>query len=778
MAPSAPKNGRPSPTLVAAALVGAVAVLPFVRGLLSGSSFYFRDIALYFLPQRRYALAGLRFFEPRFWNPFTHEGTPTFPLPLAYPVDLLQLFRPDEAGISLVLALHVPLAAVAFLFLVRELGLPLRACVLGAFVYSLGGFLLSTLNLYVFLEAAAWAPVVVLALLRLRGGGRREVAFAALVVSVAVSTTGIEIVAQTLLAGLVLAARRERAVWGRAAAAIALGLGAAGATILGVAAQTAAESARTVGFSTDVTLSHSIHPLTLLQVLIGDFHGDLQRLTERWWGMNFFTRGFPYFLSLYLGPLVVALAGVAAVAGRASRRLVVLALVALVIALGRWAGLTPIVDAIPLLHQFRYPAKAFYTVHLVTALLASHGIAALLAGTGWRTLVVVAGALGASLALLPFVPGLFPHWTGWFAAGFFPPDYPWPLRFERLAVVAADARTGGLLALAAALLAIAVIARRLQPVFAATTIVGLVAADLLRCGAGLNPMVAPSFFQPSPATSALLEEIRGEDGRLFSLDPEASPAYAQARRERTDAHELWTFATLLELQVPEFNLAQGMQTAFSLDRTMLTAGPLILAPEDAAPDALARVVPRLRRAGVAHVLSLDPLSHPDLEPRAEIAPARIAPLLIHAFRLRDPLPLRAVARDVRAVPSGAASETDPAALAAGATVVEGVVPATQGASGRILETRERADRIDLRVEADRPTVVVVRDAFAPGWNATVDGRPAPVLRADGRHRAVAVPAGESRVRLYYRPPGMLAGLVLSLASVAVIAALARHRRAA
>src|SRR5262245_2023961 len=233
MAPSAPFSGRPSPTALAAALVGAVGLLPFARGLLTGSSFYFRDLALYFLPQRRFVLEGLRGFEVRFWNPYTHEGTPVFPPPLAYPLDLLQLLRPDEAGISLVLALHVPLAAIAFLLLARELGLPLRAGIVGAFTYALGGLLLSCLNLYVFLEAAAWAPAVVLVLLRLRDGGWREVAIAALVVAIAVSTTGIEIVAQAILAGLVLVASSERAFWGRAAAALVLGLGAAGTTILG-----------------------------------------------------------------------------------------------------------------------------------------------------------------------------------------------------------------------------------------------------------------------------------------------------------------------------------------------------------------------------------------------------------------------------------------------------------------------------------------------------------------------------------------------------------------
>ncbi len=39
--------------------------------------------------------------------------------------------------------------------------------------------------------------------------------------------------------------------------------------------------------------------------------------------------------------------------------------------------------------------------------------------------------------------------------------------------------------------------------------------------------------------------------------------------------------------------------------------------------------------------------------------------------------------------------------------------------------------------------------------------PAPVLRANGKHRAVAVPAGKHEVVLRYEPPGLAAGIGLS-----------------
>jgi len=44
----------------AAAIVAAVAFLPFARGLLAGQAFFFRDLSLHFFPLRRFALEGLR----------------------------------------------------------------------------------------------------------------------------------------------------------------------------------------------------------------------------------------------------------------------------------------------------------------------------------------------------------------------------------------------------------------------------------------------------------------------------------------------------------------------------------------------------------------------------------------------------------------------------------------------------------------------------------------------------------------------------------------------
>ncbi|HWX23545.1 MAG TPA: hypothetical protein VN083_00820, partial [Vicinamibacteria bacterium] len=53
-----------------------VALLPFLRGLLLGRAFYFRDLSAYFFPLRRFVVEGLARGELRYWNPFAQGMGP------------------------------------------------------------------------------------------------------------------------------------------------------------------------------------------------------------------------------------------------------------------------------------------------------------------------------------------------------------------------------------------------------------------------------------------------------------------------------------------------------------------------------------------------------------------------------------------------------------------------------------------------------------------------------------------------------------------------------
>jgi len=70
--------------------------------------------------------------------------------------------------------------------------------------------------------------------------------------------------------------------------------------------------------------------------------------------------------------------------------------------------------------------------------------------------------------------------------------------------------------------------------------------------------------------------------------------------------------------------------------------------------------------------------------------------------------------------------------------------------------------IEIETEAAAPTVVVIAQNFYPSWRATVNGQPAPVLRANHAFQAIPIPAGKSMVRLDYVDWPFRVGAGLSL----------------
>ena len=121
--------------------------------------------------------------------------------------------------------------------------------------------------------------------------------------------------------------------------------------------------------------------------------------------------------------------------------------------------------------------------------------------------------------------------------------------------VLSDAAAGGLAALAVGATALLVLRGALRPFPGTALVVAVLAADLLRAGAGLNPMVSPSFFRPSPELQSALPRLR--EGRVFTCSLEESPAYRAGREARRADHELWSFASLLETLTPFSNLRVG-----------------------------------------------------------------------------------------------------------------------------------------------------------------------------------------------------------------------------
>ena len=78
------------------------------------------------------------------------------------------------------------------------------------------------------------------------------------------------------------------------------------------------------------------------------------------------------------------------------------------------------------------------------------------------------------------------------------------------------------------------------------------------------------------------------------------------------------------------------------------------------------------------------------------------------------------------------------------------------------------NRLVALCTAHEPGLAVFVEQYDRGWQATVDGQPARLLRANLIMRALPIAAGTHRIVLEFRTPGFRAGGALSVASLLVL----------
>ena len=108
---------------------------------------------------------------------------------------------------------------------------------------------------------------------------------------------------------------------------------------------------------------------------------------------------------------------------------------------------------------------------------------------------------------------------------------------------------------------------------------------------------------------------------------------------------------------------------------------------------------------------------------------------------------------------------DHAAVVFGESIAEGSsasdgVPAHED---KVSWREYKPERISLRVQASRSSLLVVTDTANSLWKATLDGHPVPILRTDVMFRGVRVNAGVHTVEMSYETRGMWIFILPSLA---------------
>ncbi len=298
--------------------------------------------------------------------------------------------------------------------------------------------------------------------------------------------------------------------------------------------------------------------------------------------------------------------------------------------------------------------------------------------------------------------------------------------------------------------------RRLPANALALAAVVLVGLDLFRAGMGFNPAL-PSERADQPATAAIRYLQTRAPARFAGIGPvlpgNLAISYGLLDARGYDFPVERRYARLWEHVLPFLSVTRGASVYYSV--------PALT------PQAL-------------HVLNL--LGVADLA----VAPAA-APLDAPGLRVAYRGPDATVYANDNAVPrafvvaGNRVVEGDDAALAAilrpdfdaMRTVVTerpfqtggGSEPANAG-TAQIL--RYGAERVDIRATATRPGMLVLSDVAFPGWEATVDGRPAEVERVNYLMRGVPLERGSHRVTFEYRPAAWRVGLLVTIAALVAL----------
>jgi hypothetical protein len=155
---------------------------------------------------------------------------------------------------------------------------------------------------------------------------------------------------------------------------------------------------------------------------------------------------------------------------------------------------------------------------------------------------------------------------------------------------------------------------------------------------------------------------------------------------------------------------------------------------------------------------------------------------LKVYRVRFSLPRAWVVEDVRVVDTEQRAKEmilSPELHPGKTAVVEmplRVQPNPRIEDGVALQQQVRFDqyspqRLNIHVTTNRNGLLLLSEAYYPGWEARVNGIASPIHRADYLLRGIELTAGEHHVEMVYNPPAFWIGLVVSLVSLAAVASI-------
>lgn len=771
--------------------------LPLLPEILGSRRLVFRDAQVTHWPWHREAVRALASGHVPFVDAAASGGQPLLANPnavLLYPTFLLERVLTPEAAFNLHYLFHVLWAFFGARALARRCGLGAGPSLVAAVAYAFSGMMLSYGGAFMNSSAAAawlpWCGAAFLDLGRARRAGARLAAAAAAGLALglqllagepAISLITLAFGAVLLAATAVEAPPGERA--GRLIAGLGAGVGAGGlalalaAPLLGPLNAVFSLTYRGQHlYSQRASGAAAFSATRALEWLFPRFGGNPDLLGG---GANWLRSApgseFVYIWCVSFGVVPLLLVVLGALRkdfwDRRSVALTAGGLVALLFAFGFSLPFYRMIFAVGFLRRLRYPIKFYLLTTVCVALLAglaAESLARLRTGRREATVLVMALALFAAAWALAAPGGALDRWAGPLAQQV--SDDPAPFLAVFRGLVRGDALLGAL----AVLCLLLVLRRRPQAPRDASWALGWLAL------VSAFPWGLPLFVS-APARElvrppALARRLQGP-GRIYVSA--RLPRFDPATLRTSEAEELPRTGRVSRIVIEQLVAATGApfgaRYIFEMDPDGSYGYFNRLASEAADASTPAERDRLLILFGARWTLAEDGEEHPLFRPATglEVAGKRLV-----LSEIAQPLPeLRWAGRAWRRPTLSATLELvrserfDPRRDVA----LPGNAPAD--ADGDPVGARVDAERVDAGqaaaiVEAEGAGHLVFSRTFFPAWRALVDGHPAPVVVANARDLAVAVPAGRHRVEFEYDGAPFRRGVALQAAAVLMAAAIA------
>lgn len=703
------------------------------------------------------------------WNPYIFGGLPYVGAAhgdIFYPTAWIRWILPTDTAINLGFFAHIVIAGGAMYGLLRTLRLGWAGAIVGGLAYQLTGIVISLVHpghdgkLFV----SALAPFLLLGIV-LAVRDRRLVGYAIIALAAGLALQGHPQTAQYLLvAGAVWGAfwlfGREGPkgadrirVLAAAVGAVALGVGLYAVYALPMA-QYVPHSPRGIG-GPNTGWEHAIQFSLPLNELLGTVLPAVYgKVSPTYFGQNTIRLH-----SEYLGPvgLILATLGI----GRterpvAPRAFATLAILFLLVSLG---GSTPFFRVwyavMPLTGKLRAPGQAFFLVALSLAYFAGQGAERLVRGLVTRRRILIAAGVFVALGLLAAGGGL----------QFMAEDIARNAGFEGLieqAIANAPAlRADGIrvvvAAIAGGLVLLLVAAARLRGPSAVLAIGLVLFADLW--------FVGRTYFVFSPGRTVSY----ADDAITTKLHQTPLPFRVWQPGGQLGGAAAYPGSWLMSRQVPTMFGYHGNELRYFDD---------VLGGKNAWPNQTNPNV--LKLFGVQFLVANQKVEPPGwhevlggattaLGTSAYVYAADTAPpyarVLAGAAKVPDGQ-IGATLADPRFPIDRLVIYPDTAAINPPALGNQMPAPSTRTAA--IADWRPGFIRVSIGGVATSPEYLVVSENWYLDWHATIDGRPAPVLRGQGTLLSVELPPGAKEVIFDFQSASYRTGRAISLASAAVV----------